>query len=99
MGSFLQSFNLFDLLFIAFLLYFIAGSKSVIYAFFDLVGFVITILISYAFYAPVADYFIRYFSLSKGIAQASSFFTVWFITETVLFIVGRMVLAKIPEKI
>jgi uncharacterized protein YkwD len=99
MGSFVQSFNLFDVLFIAFLLYFIAGSKSVIFALFDLVGFIITILISYAFYAPVSDYFVQYFSLSKGIAQASSFFTIWFITETVLFIVGRIVLAKIPEKI
>jgi len=61
-----------------------------------LFGFIITIVFSYRFYAPVAVVLSTYFGLSRGIGRAGGFFLTWFIAESIIFVILRLFLTKIP---
>ncbi len=91
-----ENISWFDILLVFFIGYFLYNSNDFISSFADLLGFMVTLLLSYRLYLPVAKFFVAYLSFPRGISQAVSFFLVWFIIESVLFIVSRIALNQVP---
>lgn len=95
----LQGFNWFDVLLAVFIFYFLYASEDFISSLLDLIGFMVTVVLSYKFYIPVSSVLASYFSIPRGISQAVGFFIIWFLIESVIFIFIRVFLSKIPHAV
>lgn len=98
-GAIISKINWVDILFLFFLVYFIFMGTDFITALCDLFSFILTILLSYKVYLFFANLLIIHLSMAHGIARAVGFFIAWFIIETLIFIVVRLILSKLPHHV
>ncbi len=98
MESFLQTFalhgNWVDLIFIVLIVYFIVTTRGFIASFLEVVGFILTLLLSYQLYPFVGTVLQANFTLSKGIAAAAGFFISWFLLEFASYFITSYLFAK-----
>ncbi|QQG44770.1 MAG: hypothetical protein HYW86_02550 [Candidatus Roizmanbacteria bacterium] len=95
MEGFFSSFNVFDVLFIFFILYFVTTSHDFITSLFDFFGFLFTVIFSYKNYVLFAQVLVFLFDLPKGISLALGFFVAWLFAEILLFILSRYTVTKL----
>lgn len=91
----LLSTHIVDLIFIAVIIIFIIHSTGFIESLLELLGFLGSIIISFTAYPLVGTLIMYNFTLPKGIAQALGFFVVWFISESIIYIITYIFLSKI----
>lgn len=91
-------FNWIDILIIiAIVFYAIEGySLGFLQAFIDLVSFVLSFLLGISFYSFVANFFVKYFSIPQGFANAIGFFVVAVFAEVVLNYILKSLVSTIP---
>lgn len=91
--------NIFDLIFVIFVGYFVLTASSFIFSLFELIGFIFTVIFSYKYYRIFADLLVSGFALSPGISQALGFFIAWLFSEGILFFIGKLIISRLPPHI
>lgn len=79
--------NWVDLVFILLVLYFLLTQSGLIKTFFEMLGFVFSIIFSYRFYYFFANLLINNFSIAKGFANVGGFLIAWFISEIIFSLI------------
>lgn len=69
--------------------------RSLIGEVLDLISFVLAFLLSLRFYSLVSAQLEVYFQLPRSFANVLGFITVWFVVESVLFAMGRLLLPRV----
>ena len=98
MESFLANLNWVDLFFTFLLIYFIVTSSGFIKTSTEILGFFLSLLVSYLFYQNVSSFYINNFHILPGFSSVLAFFTVWFIFEFVYFLISFFLLKKFLNK-
>lgn len=93
--------NWVDLLIIVVLIYFVLEGigKSLILEIIDFSSFALALVLSLRFYNLAAIQFERYFQIPHSLANVLGFITIWFLAETILFILARILLAHFKRVI
>ncbi len=87
--------NIVDLIFLIVIIVFIISSKGFLESTFELVGFLGSIIISFATYSFFGKLLLYNFAVPRGIANAVGFFIAWFLTESLIYIVTLILLSKL----
>lgn len=94
LGQFSLQGNWIDFVYILIIIFFIFISSGFIESFFELLGFILSILISFAVYSFFGKLLIYNFSFSHGIANAFGFFVAWFVSESIIYILTLIILSR-----
>jgi uncharacterized protein YkwD len=79
-------FNWVDLVFVGLTLFFILTTRGFLSTFLEVIGFIISLFLSYRFYWIFGAFVHSHFNISQGFANVIGFFLVWFLSEVILFI-------------
>jgi len=90
--------NWVDLVFIITIFYFAISNKGFLRALIDFSGFFFSLFASYSLYSLAANFFLNSFSLPKGLASVSGFFSIWLLSEFLFFLVAFWLLKKFLKK-
>lgn len=90
--------NWIDLIFVFVLVYFALSNNGFIRTSVEVLGFIISLFLSYRFYDFFARFYVLNFQISRGFASVLGFFSVWFIVEFILFMVSFFYLNKFLKK-
>lgn len=90
--------NWVDLVIIIFLVSFIFSGidRGFLINFIDLTGFLLSFIVALKFYPFAASFIVANFSIPIGIANALGFIILGFLTETIFFIIIRLLYPSIP---
>ena len=99
MENFFTNLNWVDLIFTALLVYFVITNSGFIHTLIEVLGFFMSLLVSYLFYSSVSPFYIDIFNIPPGYSNVLGFFTVWFLFEFMYFLVSFFILKKFLRKI
>lgn len=93
-----SSMNFLDLIIVLIILFYVREGYSLGFTFslLDLVSFIIAFIAALKFYTLVASFFITFFNMPLGIANAVSFFLVALISEVVMSLAARRAVKYLP---
>ncbi len=94
-----MQFNWVDLIFIIVLVYFALSNNGFVLTLIELVGFVVSLIVSYNVYAFFAKPIGDIFSLPPGYSTVVGFFAAWTITELLFFFAVHFSLRQVIAKI
>lgn len=91
--------NWVDLVIIGVLIFFVleALGRPLILEFLDFISFLIAFFISFSLYNLPAKFFETEFKVAHGLSLVLGFMAMWFISETVFYLIVRMILPRIPN--
>ncbi len=78
--------NWVDLIFVAVISYFALSNNGLIRTSVEILGFILSLFLSYRFYDFFAQFYVGNFQIPRGFASVAGFFSVWFIAESVFFL-------------
>ncbi|MDP3973737.1 MAG: CvpA family protein [Candidatus Daviesbacteria bacterium] len=92
-------FNWVDLVIIIALIFFTleAIGRPLILEALDLTSFLLALFLSFRYYNFTAKFLEINFQIPHGLALVLGFMTIWFISETIFFLLVRLILPKIPR--
>lgn len=98
LSHFFQTFNFLDLVIILVILFYVREGYTLGFtlAFFDLVSFIIAFIAALKFYSWIAGFFILFFGMPLGLANALAFFLVAFISEIIMALLSRRIVHYLP---
>ncbi len=91
--------NWVDLAIIASLIFFALESlgRNIILELLDLVSFLTAFFLSFSFYNYASKFFEAQFQAAHGLSLVLGFMSVWFITETLFYLLVRIIAPKLPR--
>lgn len=63
----------------------------------DFVGFLLAFFLSFTYYNFLANILKSQFDISHGLSLALGFMFTWFLTETIFYVISRLLLPKVPK--
>lgn len=93
-----STFNFLDLVILLVVLFYIHEGYTLGFtlAFLDLVSFIIAFIAALKFYGILANFFIIFFGMPLGVANALGFFLVAFVSEVIMSLLSRRVMRYLP---
>ncbi len=91
--------NWVDLVFLLLIVYFVLTNNGFIDTFFEGMGFLVSLFVSYKLYALFGNLLIVNFTFPKGIAEAAGFFIAWFLAEAFFYLIIGTVLIPHLKKL
>lgn len=86
--------NLVDLIFAGFVLYFVYTNKGFVETMLEATGFLISLVLSYKYYAYASNFILEHFSVSSGIANGLGFFISLTAIEFIVFLIIALILSR-----
>lgn len=96
--QFFSAMNFLDIIIVLIILFYVHEGYSLGFtlSFFDLVGFIIAFIAALKFYTIVASFFIIFFGMPLGFANAIGFFIVAFVSEVIMSLIVRKLVRLLP---
>lgn len=92
-------YNWVDLVIISTLLFFAVESlgRSLVLEILDFISFLLALILSFSYYNLPAKFIETQFNIPHGLSLVLGFMAVWFLSETIFYLLARIILPKLPR--
>ena len=97
-SQFFSTFNFLDLVILLVILFYVREGYTLGFtlAFLDLLSFIVAFIAALKFYSLLANFFILFFGMPLGVANALGFFLIAFVCEVIMSLLSRRLVRYLP---